>query len=458
MSRSCIVFCLLILTCGNLTFSLDTKSSGTPITGFNVSIAGEPIGVVANRDLFYSYLRFVSDENRWFAVDDSMTGLIHFEPGVVMENIFVLQSILKENLRNYLDTRQKGWIIKTDGRPVGALSTEQEAREVVEQIKEHYLPDIEQGERLSEIFISIPQAIDISPHPVQRDSLLNTDDAVLYLLNGTTELKAYTVKKDDTVWDIRRKYNLTLEEFVLANPGLNPERIYPGDELNLIVPKPFITVRTRFRKTYNVPIPYQTLVRTDPSLYRTETVVIRPGKPGEKRIIREFVLQDAVTEVNRVVGEEVLEKPVARILNQGSRRTPDDELSSAVLPPGIGIITSTFGIRWGRMHTGIDIGIPVGTPVFAYQSGRVFLVSLHPKLGNVIILEHSDDLKTVYGHMSEIFPKEGDKVGSKEQIGLSGNSGYSTGPHLHFEVHKGNRLWDPLTFLRTEGVKTSARR
>lgn len=97
-------------------------------------------------------------------------------------------------------------------------------------------------------------------------------------------------------------------------------------------------------------------------------------------------------------------------------------------------VTSEFGSRWGRLHAGIDIGIPVGTPVVAAHSGKVTFSGPASGYGNLVCIEGANNLMTCYGHLSRFLVKVGDTVGSGKEIAKSGNTGRSTGAHLHFET------------------------
>ena len=115
--------------------------------------------------------------------------------------------------------------------------------------------------------------------------------------------------------------------------------------------------------------------------------------------------------------------------------------------PTDGLVYSLFGIRWGRMHKGIDISGRSGTPIVAPREGRVSFAGWKGGYGNTVIIEHPDNFKTLYGHMKAIKVKVGDKVKLGDVIGLMGSTGKSTGPHLHFEVHKDGVARNPLFFL-----------
>jgi murein DD-endopeptidase MepM/ murein hydrolase activator NlpD len=111
-------------------------------------------------------------------------------------------------------------------------------------------------------------------------------------------------------------------------------------------------------------------------------------------------------------------------------------------------VTSTFGTRWGRPHEGIDLTAPIGTPVFAADAGEVVYSGARVRgYGNMIVLKHADELMTVYAHNSVLLVKVGERVGAGQRLGLTGQSGHVTGPHLHFEVRRGQTPRDPLPYL-----------
>ncbi|PRX40920.1 transglycosylase-like protein with SLT domain [Planifilum fimeticola] len=119
--------------------------------------------------------------------------------------------------------------------------------------------------------------------------------------------------------------------------------------------------------------------------------------------------------------------------------------------PANGEITSPFGWRWGRMHEGVDIGAPEGTPIVAAADGVVIKSGPASGYGWVIVIDHGGGLTTVYGHMyhSTVVVSQGEAVSKGQKIASIGNNGRSTGPHLHFEVRMNGNSLDPLKYLRT---------
>lgn len=110
--------------------------------------------------------------------------------------------------------------------------------------------------------------------------------------------------------------------------------------------------------------------------------------------------------------------------------------------------TSGFGRRWGRMHEGIDMAGPVGTPIHATGDGVVTFAGRKGAYGNLITIEHELGTETRYGHLNRIRVKAGQRVSQGERIGDMGNTGRSTGPHLHYEVRMNGRAVDPMSFIK----------
>jgi len=115
--------------------------------------------------------------------------------------------------------------------------------------------------------------------------------------------------------------------------------------------------------------------------------------------------------------------------------------------PVVGPVTSGFGSRWGRVHEGIDIAVGSGTPVHAAASGTVIYAGWMSGYGNIVVIDHGNGLSTAYGHNSSLVVGLGASVGRGYVIALSGSTGHSTGPHVHFEVRVNGAPVDPLGYL-----------
>lgn len=120
--------------------------------------------------------------------------------------------------------------------------------------------------------------------------------------------------------------------------------------------------------------------------------------------------------------------------------------SSGFIWPVNGVLTSGFGYRWGRLHAGIDISAPAGTPIHAAASGTIIFAGWMGGYGNMVIIDHGGGIATAYAHMSSIW-MSGGSVGQGASIGGVGTTGSSTGNHLHFEVRVNGQAVDPMGYL-----------
>ncbi len=134
----------------------------------------------------------------------------------------------------------------------------------------------------------------------------------------------------------------------------------------------------------------------------------------------------------------------SRSTSSGPAQTPS---SAGLVWPVSGPITSPFGWRWGRMHEGIDIGVPYGTPIHAAAAGTVIYCGWEEGYGNLVVIDHGGNLATAYGHQSSIAVSCGESVAQGQVIGYVGCTGHCTGPHLHFEVRIDGNPVDPLGYL-----------
>jgi murein DD-endopeptidase MepM/ murein hydrolase activator NlpD len=121
--------------------------------------------------------------------------------------------------------------------------------------------------------------------------------------------------------------------------------------------------------------------------------------------------------------------------------------SSGFIWPVSGPVTSGFGWRWGRMHEGIDIAAPTGTPIAAAAAGTVIVAGWMGGYGNLTVIDHGGGISTAYAHQSALAAGAGQGVAQGQVIGYVGSTGHSTGPHLHFEVRTGGSATDPLGYL-----------
>ena len=150
--------------------------------------------------------------------------------------------------------------------------------------------------------------------------------------------------------------------------------------------------------------------------------------------------------LHRLIEQEIFENPAGDLYEEWDNQLthynatvlPDEatiDLRGFCMPTPSRVITSNFGARWGRQHKGLDIKVYIGDTIRAAFSGKVRIVKYEPKgYGKYVVIRHHNGLETYYGHMSKQLVRENDEVKAGDPIGLGGNTGRSTGSHLHFET------------------------
>jgi len=231
------------------------------------------------------------------------------------------------------------------------------------------------------------------------------------------QVKVHKVKSGETLWDIAHEHGLNIDSLIGANNISNMNSIKPGQEFKILPVKGII-------------------YRVSPG----ESVASIAGKFNIKTetIMRDNNLEDPS-------GLKIDQKLILR--GAKPEFSYQDRLDQKFMYPINTRITSYYGPRWGRVHEGLDFAAPMGSPIRAVSSGRVVYSGWATGYGYVVIIEHQKGLRTLYAHNSKLLVRSGESVGKGEVISRSGNTGNSTGPHLHFEVQVNGRPENPLDYI-----------
>ena len=158
--------------------------------------------------------------------------------------------------------------------------------------------------------------------------------------------------------------------------------------------------------------------------------------------------EEYLHEVDSLLAQSAALAERIRRAQEGAGSTGSGQSSAAgLIWPCDGVVVSGFGMRWGRMHEGIDIGCAFGTPNRAAASGTVIYAGWLGGYGNLVVVDHGNGLSTAYAHASSILVSVGQSVSQGQTVSLVGSTGNSTGPHLHFEVRVNGVAVDPLAYL-----------
>ncbi|MBO5522232.1 MAG: peptidoglycan DD-metalloendopeptidase family protein, partial [Roseburia sp.] len=178
------------------------------------------------------------------------------------------------------------------------------------------------------------------------------------------------------------------------------------------------------------------------SWYTTKEVVLEEGTTGHRERNDVVVYENGVEISREMVQQKVMTPSEAAVIERGTIIPP-----TYIKPISGGRFTSGFGRRWGRMHKGVDWACPTGTTVYASCGGTVIQASYNGGYGNNVVISHPDGRMTRYAHNSKLLVKVGQKVEQGEPIALSGSTGRSTGPHVHFEIYINGAAVNPLKYI-----------
>lgn len=283
-----------------------------------------------------------------------------------------------------------------------------------------------------------------------ENELTDLSEAIEEVTKDQETNQIYEVQSGDTLGDIAVDYNLSIDDLIAMNPTIDDENsiIRAGDEIIVTVPEPELTVvRTELEyveEDYQAEIQY---VDND-SWYTTKSVVLQEPSDGRHNAIVLNYYENDNEIAQETIKEEVVYEAVPKIVERGTIVPP-----TYIKPISGGRLSSSFGYRTkptagaSTYHKGVDWATPVGTAVVASSGGVVTRAGWGSGYGYVIYIDHPDGRQTRYGHLSKILVSVGDQVSQGQKIALSGNTGVSTGAHLHFEILINGVQVNPLNYL-----------
>lgn len=253
----------------------------------------------------------------------------------------------------------------------------------------------------------------------------------------------YVVEAGDCLSVIAEKFDTTVESIVGLNElGSDEATVYQDQELIVAVPRPDISLLVTEGVVYEESYSEAPEIIRNDSWYTTQEAVRREGNDGQREVNVAVTYENGLEVERKTLHTTVLAEAVPAVIEQGTKIPP-----TYMKPISGGRYTSGFGRRWGRMHKGVDWAVSVGTPVFASSGGTVSVAGAARGYGYVVYINHPDGRQTRYGHLRKVLVTPGQTVEQGQKIALSGNTGRSTGPHLHFEILIDGSQVNPLNYM-----------
>jgi murein DD-endopeptidase MepM/ murein hydrolase activator NlpD len=328
---------------------------------------------------------------------------------------------------------------------------------------------INQDVNIKEAFISTEEEI-----------YTNVNDLTKYLLFGENESEEeYTIRLGDTIETVSFNNKLSTDEFLIVNPEFTSKDnlLIPGQKVNIALIAPVLQIVVERETVEDVDKPYQTIEKEDDTLeYGTEKVEVE-GVNGTQRVTEKIkYINGEIIKAYILPDSEIIKNPVDKVVVKGTKRSYySGSFTPAISSGSWGwptvspyMISSYFEYRWGSFHNGIDItGCGFGSPIFAAENGTV--VETYSSCdnegwygstcgwgyGNMVWIAHPGNVYLVYAHMlNNVLVSPGQEVTKGQLIGYMGNSGSSTGTHLHFGAwygatqSNGGTAFDPFTLYQ----------
>lgn len=310
----------------------------------------------------------------------------------------------------------------------------------------------ETGEVINSVYFE--ETITIKKDLISTEELIFKDVDTLsqYLLFGTLdEQKTYVTKEGENLDAIADANNLNIEELLIANPQYPSANVLltAGEKLNVGLISPLVSVVYRKTVVDDITVSYKTETVKDNTKYSDYKVVTTKGQDGITRITQDIKYINGEIQSLAITNRETIKATVNEVVTRGTKNPyggyyyyeneqGNAEWSWPTISPFV--ITSKFKWRWGRQHQGIDIsGCGRGSPIYAVKEGTVYRVNKNPNLreGISVYIDHGNGIYTVYMHLDRALVSEGQTVKREQRIGLMGNTGVSTGTHLHLGVFYG---------------------
>lgn len=410
-----------------------------------VELNGETIGMVKSQEEALDVIERLKTETlNTYNVDLAIDGDIELIKTNTKERL-MSSSALMRNLRSNVDLPVKAFSFIIAGENVGAVRNETEAQLIIDKIKEPYVSNLGENEKLKEV--KIVEDFKIENQVVPLSSIASTTDLIEYIKTGTDEIQTHVVEAGESFWTIAKIYSTSVDDLIEANPDVNPTRMKPGDQVKLLVPVSKMTVATRTEVEYIENTDFEVIVEKDSSMYTNQQKVKVKGEKGESKIIADQISHNGKLVEKEILSEEVISKPVDEIIVKGTKEVPKTAATGSFMTPTRGRFTSGYGRRWGRMHNGIDLAASTGTAIKAADGGTVTFAGYKGSFGYLVEVDHGNGFVTRYAHCSKIHVSRGSKVYKGQHIANVGNTGNSTGPHLHFEVLKNGSHVNPSNYL-----------
>ncbi|MCT4584779.1 MAG: peptidoglycan DD-metalloendopeptidase family protein [Peptostreptococcaceae bacterium] len=413
---------------------------------YEMYLGEEKLGTIKDKQMANSIIEELKKKAPEEIKDDVSIGEeISYKRVYVSSDKITPDSLLKVKLEKSIEIAIDSSLVLVNGKEMFTLKSKKEVDELFQKLKEPYEAIEEDKSKIKEI--GFLQEVEVKEGKNDFALLKTVEEAYDFIKEGEETTKTYKVQKGDTAWDIAHKYELNVEDIESANPKRDIAKLQIGDEINLNVPEPYISVKVVEEGIFEEKIPYEVAYEDTSNLYTGSKKVKVSGSEGIKEVKAEIVKINGIVSNKNILGETIVKQPVKKVVLKGTKARPKTMAFGKFVNPTRGRVSSRFGYRWGRKHTGVDLANSTGTSIKAADGGRVTFAGWKSGYGKLVIINHENGYQTYYAHCSKLLVSKGSRVFRGQEVAKMGNTGRSTGPHLHFEVRKNGVPQNPLGYV-----------
>ena len=414
---------------------------------FDVYLGTEKIGTTRNEEDIVTIIEFLkADLSNTYEAEIVLDKEVKFEPTNVRESEIVSNTDFKNILKSKISFLVAAQSLVIDGEEIGAVKTLEDAEMILDTIKEPYLVNEDEKTNIKEV--SLLEDVKIVSKEISFNELTTPEELIETIKDGGEEKKIHTIEVGENFWTIGKIYGINPYDIEAANPDKDQLKLKPGDEINLVMAKSLITVTTVEEVEYTEDINFEVIVETNDSMFTNEKKIKVEGERGKTKIVANEIKHNGALVEKEILNEEIIKEPINQVVIKGTKELPKTAATGVLAMPTRGRVSSTYGARWGRMHRGLDIAAPTGTAINAADGGTVSFSGYKNSFGYMVEINHGNGLVTRYAHCSKLLVKKGEKVYKGQQIAKVGNTGNSTGPHLHLEVLKNGVHQNPSKYVK----------
>ena len=285
---------------------------------------------------------------------------------------------------------------------------------------------------------------------MMEDQLTSVLDAIAQVTSVEEKNAIYEVQEGDTLSEIAETVNIDMDKIISLNDAIENELsvIRVGQEIIITQPEPPLSIERQEQVYYEEDYDAEIVYVDNDEWYTTQEKTLQEPSAGHRKVAALVSYRNDKEVSRKILKEEVVMAAVPKIVEKGTKIPP-----SYIKPISGGRLSSSFGRRSAPVkgastyHKGIDWAVPRGTAVYASSGGTVTKAGWGSGYGYVVYIRHPDGRETRYAHLNKVLVSAGQSVKQGQKIALSGNTGRSSGPHLHFELRINGTAVNPLKYL-----------